>query len=310
MTFAIGILPNLLARNASQARHFVTAAILKYFEAEHHLQGSALVQCRVKHSQTFGFSLENTARAEVGGMFAVLGSTGPACFWMIYHLYSDPEVLADCRREVQALVQEKDGHSSIDVTSVKSRCPILLSTLQEVLRFRHIGVSARVVLEDETLDGRYHLQKGSTLMMPTTVYHSDPVAWGPTVSSFNHRRFLTATSKDSANSNQLNKAIPKSSYRPFGGGVFLCPGRHFATTEILAFAALVIARFDITPTATQGWKTAPTIENSSMVAAFPTPDDYIGVKIQPREVGRKWRVELVGSDRAVGISVEDIEGRS
>lgn len=326
MLFATGMFPRIFARGAFKARQRLTKAFVDYFDAGHQEEGSALIQCRYQHSMRFGFSNEDTARAEIGGLFAILSSTGPACFWMIYHLVSDPVVLEECRAEISALVgvatdkqetklgdesQEGQNCSTIDITSVKTKCPVLLSTLQEVLRFRHIGVSARMVLEDEQLDHKYHLRKGSILMMPTPVYHSDTAAWGPTASTFDHRRFLpvdAGVAKDPNHSKKkgLNKAIPRTAYRPFGGGHVLCPGRHFATTEILAFATLLILRFDIVPVAGQGWK-APTIENSPMVAALPVPDDPIRVEIRPREAGRKWRVKLVGSDQAVGIAAEDME---
>lgn len=307
MMFAIGMFPRLLARKAFKARRCLTDAFIKYMQARQHEHGSALVQARYQHSSSFGVSPEDIAGVEVGGAFAVLGSTAPACFWVIYHLFSDPVILKECRAEVLALVHDQQGVSSIDVTSIKSKCPILLSTLQEVLRFRHISVSARVVLQDEKLlDGKYHLKKGGMLMIPVTVMHSDPESWGQTASVFDHRRFLSTDSKQGIPSAKGSTAspIPRTAYRPFGGGHVLCPGRHFATTEILAFAALVILRFDINPVAGGKWKDA-TIEKSSLVAALPTPDDPIRVKISPREQSRAWRVELVESDYAVSVASED-----
>lgn len=329
MTFALGLAPRIFAREAFLARRRIVAAFAKYFADGHHEQGSALVKCRYQHSTSFGFSIEDIARAEIGGAFAVLGSTSPACFWMIYHLYSDSTALEACRKEAMVLVKatsEEQGtvgelngkqqkSSSIDVVSVKTKCPLLLSTLQEVLRFRHIGVSARVVLQDEQLlGGKYHLKKDSVVMIPTPVFHSDPTVWGPTGSTFDHGRFLPDdlrkvgiyNGQKPTRKTGLNTSASRGSYRPFGGGHVLCPGRHFATTEILAFAALVILRFDITPTAGNEWKAA-TIEQSPMVAALPVPDDPIAVEIRPREPDRKWHVELVESDRAAVVAVEDIE---
>lgn len=324
MMFALGLAPRVLARDAFKARQRVTDAFVKYFKAGHHERGSALVQCRYSHSSSFGLSPEDIAGAEVGGLFAVVGSTGPACFWLIYHLFSDPAVLEECRSEVTAIVTASTGkqdnvededlrqhsYSAIDITSVKSKCPVLLSTLQEVLRFRHISVSARVVLKDDQVVDKYHLKKDSTLMIPVAVMHSDPASWGPTVSTFDHRRFLPGDIGNGQGNNTKqggpNKGTPRTAYRPFGGGHVLCPGRHFATTEILAFAALVILRFDIVPTAEQKWKPA-TIEQSPMTAALPVPDDPIRVSIRPRDATRKWRVDLVESDHAVGIAAEDMD---
>lgn len=309
MMFALNLLPRFSASAAFHARQRIIDAFVKYFDAGHHEEGSALIKCRYEHSVRFGFSVDDIARCEVGGLFAVLGSTIPTSFWLIYHVYSDPAVLEDCRRELERIVEVADGFSTIDITSVKTKCPALLSTLQEVLRFRHIGVSARVVLQEEKLLGdQYRLKKGSMLMIPTPVYHSDPGVWGPTVSEFDHRRFAPEGAGSNGNTTKSTKKGPnaRTSYRPFGGGHVLCPGRHFATTEILAFAALAILRFDIEPMAEQRWP-QPTIENSPMVAALPVPDDPILVKIRPRLPHREWRVELEVSEKAIGIAAEDLE---
>lgn len=42
-------------------------------------------------------------------------------------------------------------------------------------------------------------------------------------------------------------ALKRASFRAFGGGETLCPGRHFASSTILAVVAIVVLRFDITP---------------------------------------------------------------
>lgn len=321
LVFAMGLFPRVFARKAFVARKHLTEVFTRYLRAGHHEQGSALVQCRYQHNTRFGLTPEDTAGVEVGGLFAVLGNTAPACFWFIYHLFSDSAVLEECRTELEALVDadgsrqqsagDDDSHqqqySTIDIASVKTKCPVLLSTLQEVLRYRSISVFARMVLEDEQLlDGKYHLQKGSMLMMSANVLHSDTEVWGPTASAFDNRRFLPGHSSQSQDRNvKEGKGIPRSSYSPFGGGHVLCPGRHFAMTKMLAFAALLILRFDIIPEGKK-WK-EPTIEKSSLAGAFPVPDDPIPVQIRPRDPSRRWRVQLMESDNVIGIAKEDVK---
>ncbi|KAI3393571.1 hypothetical protein diail_3920 [Diaporthe ilicicola] len=333
--FALGLPPNIFARDAVRARQVVHTAFTRYFKAGYHNEGSALVKSRYDHSVRFGFSMEDVAACEIGGLFAVIGSTAPASFWLIYHLYSDPVVLEDCRKELASLVRvtnsvqngskDMQGNdsmkelpcASIDITDVKTTCPVLISTFQEVLRLRHIGVSARVVLKDEQiLDGTYRLKKGSVVMLPNPVFHSEPGAWGPTVSSFDHRRFIPREAHQ--DSNRSYKKQPKSeetgrislkdraAFRPWGGGHVLCPGRHFATTEILSFAALMILQFDIVPSEGHEWR-EPTVENTPTAAAMPLPDDPIPVDIRARQPCYRWRVELTDSDKAVGVGIEDEE---
>lgn len=322
LVFAMGLFPRLFARKAFIARKHLTEVFTRYLKAGHHEQGSALIQSRYQHNTRYGLTPEDTAGVEVGGLFAVVGNTGPACFWFIYHLFSDSAVLKECRAELEALVDadatkrrpaddnynHQQQFSNIDIASVKAKCPVLLSTLQEVLRYRSITVFARTVLEDEQLlDGKYHLQKGSMLMISANVLHSDKEAWGPTASVFDHRRFLSEGGGQSQDrSARVGKGIPRSSYSPFGGGHVLCPGRHFAMTKMLAFAALLILRFDIIPEGKK-WK-EPTIEKSSLAGAFPVPDDPIRVQFRPRDPNRRWRVHLMESDHVNGIAEEDIKG--
>lgn len=97
-------------------------------------------------------------------------------------------------------------------------------------------------MEDHILDGTYLLKKGGTIMIPAPVHHHNTAPWGPTAPSFDHRRFLPSEKR--ANSISL---------RGFGGGTTLCPGRHFASTEIFAFTALMVLRFDMQPVDGQ-WK--------------------------------------------------------
>lgn len=322
MIFVLGIPAKVFARDAWYARQFIYEAFIKYFKAGYHEQGSALIKCRYQHSIRFGLSLDDVAACEIGGLFAILGSTAPTAFWLIHHVFSDPTVLADCRDELSSLVQLQDltrngiqekgnpneasKRATIDITSVKSKCPILHSTFQEVLRTHHIGVSARIILKDEViLDGKYRLKKGGMVMMPTPVYHSEKDPWGPDVSTFNHKRFIAAADgnikrKDGEDSGPIAAGGPKdrAAFRPWGGGHVLCPGRHFATTEILAFAALMILRFDLTLADGRPWPT-PTIEKSPMTPALPTPDDPIQVRIRAREPRHQWRVELEDSDTLV-----------
>lgn len=316
----MGLFPRVFAREAFKARKHLTDAFTRYLKAGHHEQGSALVQCRYQHNIRYGLTPEDTAGVEVGGLFAVLGNTAPACFWFIYHIFSDPAVLAQCRAELEALVAENTNqqqfagddnshqqqYSTIDIASVKTKCPVLLSTLQEVLRYRSISVFTRIVLENEQLlDGKYTLQKGSMLMIPANVLHSDREAWGPTASVFDHRRFLPGNgSQGQDRSVRTGKGIPRTSYSPFGGGHVLCPGRHFAMTKLLAFASLLILRFDIEPE-DKKWK-SPTIEKSSLAGAFPVPDDPIRVQIRPRDPNRQWRVQLIESDHVTGVAKKEI----
>jgi cytochrome P450 len=288
-----------------RARETVATAMTEYVRKGGPESASGLVRLRYEHHhERFGMSLEDIARGELGNTFAVLGNTAPCAFWLIYHIFSDDQVLADIRREVSALVYEdlSDDHEivhSIDLAAIRDSSPILVSTLQETMRFRSVATSLRVVLEDVYLDNRYLLKKGSMLMIPGAVQHRDISAWGDNAFEFDHKRFIRKPGEG-------QKMPSRIAFRAFGGGHDLCPGRHFASTEILVFAALLVLQYDLVPL--QGKWTEPKCDNTPAQSAFPIPDGGLAeleVEFRPRDASSKWNIKFSGSDKAIDMASED-----
>lgn len=214
------------------------------------------------------------ARLEVAGAFAIIANTAPSA---VYHIFN-PDVLAEYRYELSPVVQEKDEAYYFDVNNLTS-CQILQSTLHEVLRFHGGQTFLRKVMEDHMLDDKYILlKKGSALISPATVQHFDPLVWGA-----NSDTFLDAVRKH-------DKKCHRRHLRGFGGGHHLCPGRHFAMTEVLGFAALVIMRFDLIP-AEGTWTALKTGKISSRGSAVAMPDNDMNITISPRSKAH-WKVFL------------------
>ncbi|KAI1770808.1 cytochrome P450 [Hypoxylon cercidicola] len=283
-----------------RARETAAAAMTEYIRKGGHKRASGLVQKRYEHHRSFGLRDEDIARGELGNTFAVLGSTTPCALWVLYHIFSDPKVLSDVRKEVLALVREsidenKRTVSSIDLANIRTSCPILLSTFQETLRHRTVTPGPRVLLEDVLLDGRILLKKGNMLMLPASVQHTNTSAWGEDAGSFDHMRFVARPGQKKPN---------KVAFRAFGGGHVLCPGRHFASTELMALAALMVLQFDVVPVA--GKWIEPTWKNSPVQAGFPIPDEDISVEFRTREPGKAWQVQFSGADATMGIVKEDV----
>jgi cytochrome P450 len=229
---------------------------------------------------------------------AILTNTIPSAFWVLWHIISDAAALKECRDELYQLCRVTDGRVTIDITEVKTSCPMLLSTLQEVLRVHGTGTSVRIVQEDHLLDDKYLLKKGATLMIPGPVQHSEKSVYGESVNDFNHKRFVRTGAK---------RPNPVG-FRSFGGGSTLCPGRHFASTEIIAFVALMVLRFDIEPKS--GKWVQPTTVKAGMQATVPPPDFDIEVEITTHQgelASKQWNVILTGSDKPEEIVAEDAE---
>lgn len=290
--------PSVLARQSLDAREcLLIPAFEKYFAANGHHEGSLLVQCRYNHNIGHGLRGRDVAATEIGQMVASLTNSVASAFWMIFHIFSDPVVLNDCRKEVEQLVEvDKDGVSTIDLAKVKSSCPILLSTWQEMLRYSHIGIAARVVMTDTMFANQYLLKKGATVMTVTPVQHTETSLWGPNVNDFDHRRFLREPDRKRTN---------PVAFRAFGGGTVLCPGRHFVSTEVMSFAAVLLLRFDLKP-ATRDGKWVEPRKNILMTTSMPTPKDEVLVKIVTRgNPGQRWRFNFSASSKGVDTMAED-----
>ncbi|KAI2465943.1 cytochrome P450 [Annulohypoxylon bovei var. microspora] len=293
--FILNAFPRLLSKDAFKAREYMVKAWERYFDEGGYKDGSGLIQARAQINKDFEIPLKQTARVELGGTLAILANTIPSAFWVIYHIFSDPAVLEDIRAELSKGVREVDGVCTIDMVHVKQSCPILLSTFQELLRIKGTAVSARVAQEDVILDNKYLIKKGSTVLIPSSVQHTDPSIWGENVNEFYHKRFLRAPG--------IKRPNPIA-FRGFGGGTTLCPGRHFATTEALLFSALMVLRFEVSPVS--GKWVHPTTDQSPLFPAIPVPDSDIDIEIRPRN-NMKWDISFSKSDMDLDISAEDIE---
>ncbi|KAI4598665.1 hypothetical protein KJ359_002556 [Pestalotiopsis sp. 9143b] len=285
LTLITGFLPSLLARESLQAREVLTEAFLEYYASGGLDEGaSAYARDRYEYPTSLGVPIRDIARMEAGGSIGLVSNTMPATFWTLWHAFSSPAVLADCRGELLAqAVETKDGRRDLDLARIKSACPVLVSTMREAFRLHSVGVSARAVTEDHLLGGRYLLKNSAS-------------AWGLDVDDFQHARFVQPAGRKAA-SNPV-------AFRAFGGGATLCPGRHFASTEILAFAAVILLRFDAAPLSGSSWNTRGYREAN---AAFRLPRRDLEVRLTPRDQGDEtaWHVYFSEPGRAVAVSAED-----
>ncbi|KAI0489979.1 cytochrome P450 [Xylaria cf. heliscus] len=298
MTLVMGFLPGLFAADAIKAREFLRKKYEEYFARGWHHEGSDYIQRRHAYMCERGLSAPDIAKFEIAGVFPLIGNTIPTAFWFIYRIFSSPVVLEDCRREVLQAVSERNGVCTVDASFIKDSCPILSSTFQEVFRFHGMGTSVRVALEDHMLDGQYLIKKGGMVMVSGRVQHSSPGIWGDDVDEFRHTRFLKIPG---------GKRYNPVAFRGFGGGTTLCPGRHFATIEILLFATLLMLRFEVRlANGLTQWPMPPT-DKSSQASAMDQPGHDIEIELLPRPK-QNWRVVFSNkTDNKTKIVAEDMQ---
>lgn len=338
MSILVGVLPSITARKPIAARTKVAKAFEAYYRAGGVKQASALAQKRYQVEVDHGVPLEDIARYEVGGSIAVLVNTAPAAFWTLLLLHSHPGLLDDIRKEIDACIETTTETTTattttavkiLDVTTLKQNCPLLLSAYQEVLRHRSMGTSVREVMEDTYLDGRdggrWLLKKGAMVQMPSRVVHQDAALWGPDAADFDPRRFLAPDDEKKKKRGGSSKDRParrdnNGCFRAFGGGKTLCPGRHFATNEVLAVVALFVARLDMRPaggaSSSSSW-TLPSTSKTNVAAVVMQPDHDVEVEIARRAGGPagsaegggavRWVARLDGSDKIFAMVTEDLE---
>ncbi|KAL4888759.1 cytochrome P450 [Aspergillus ambiguus] len=276
-------LPWLTARKAWKGRETAVAALVKYYEQGGQEDGSELTYVRWKTLREGGMSVEDTARSEVTMAIGLLSNTVPASFWVLFELYSRPELLEEIRQEVvrHALRVTPDQVHVIDISALRDHCPLLISFFQEVLRTRTSTSPTRFVLDDLILADQYLLRSGSVLSMPGASMGRNPDAWGSTAGDFDPRRFI-----------KTDKTPRRTGgFMTFGVSPVLCPGRHFASSEILGIAAMMMLRYDLAPV-DGAWN--PPRLNSMAITSITRPiKGGFDVRVSARKEyeGVKWDCE-------------------
>ena len=276
----VDIAPSVFAPKGVNGREKLFEALDEYIQKNGHESGSGVIKARCRISKKYGLSREEISRFEVASTIGLLVNTSPTTFWTMFHIFSNPALLDEIRQEIDSAASptgpvECKISRRLDVTQIKETCPLLYSTFQEVLRVGSFSASARVVMKDTLINDQYLLKKDSIVQMPSAVIHADSVVWGPNAAGFDPRRFLK---RDARKGDQ--KQHP-GAFRTFGGGVSLCPGRHFATASILSIVAMFAMRYDMV--SLSGNWVAPEPDVSSIVPGILPPRTDIKVRITKRK---------------------------
>ncbi|KEQ82176.1 cytochrome P450 [Aureobasidium pullulans EXF-150] len=265
------IFPSIIARKAYLGREKVVSAFVRYYNEGGQHEASELAQARWRVQHEGGAATEDIARMETATVLGVVSNTTPSSFWMLYDVYSRPALLSQLRDEVRehALKKNESGEMTIDLAAMRDNCPNLLATFQEVLRTHSNSAPTRFVTDDVVLNEKFLLKKGRVLLMPGMNMNYEPSIWGDDSQKFDPTRFKKETLKQRP-----------TSFMSFGASPSLCPGRHFASGEILGMAAMMILRYDITP-ASGKW-TMPKFWKGAIAASMPFPAEPFNVTITPR----------------------------
>ncbi|KAI1390768.1 putative cytochrome P450 [Hypoxylon trugodes] len=236
MMLVLNIFPSITAPKAVKARQRLADAFKAYHRSGR--KNGQKGMCQVVNNLTelgrqYNCSDEYLARSELGLFTGLMINTVPALFWFLSFILNDDELMQKIRTEIAPAVEKRaNGTQFVAINTVREKCPLLLSTFQEVLRLTVAGIGTFEVLEDTVLDNKYLLKKGRAIQIPALAIHTDKEAWGEDAEKFIPDRFT-----------RPGRQHP-SAFRTFGGGSSLCPGRHIAADLMMTVTIMMLTSFD------------------------------------------------------------------
>ncbi|MGV7667652.1 cytochrome P450 [Mycobacterium kansasii] len=192
---------------------------------------------RTEHPQT-GHRLDPVNVRQQIITFVVAGheTTSGALSFALYYLTRDPQTLARAQSEVDMLWGDVDEPEPAFADIAKLR--YVRAVLDEALRLWPTAPAyLRAARSDTVLGGRYRMNRGDWAMVLLPLLHRDPQVWADP-ERFDPDRFGPGQAK----------TRPPHAYKPFGTGQRACIGRQFALHEAVLALALILHRYDLTPT--------------------------------------------------------------
>jgi cytochrome P450 len=152
-------------------------------------------------------------------------------FWLLARTLYIPNLREDLRVEVAAAFK-KGVQKGPDIEYLKG-CPKLNAMFYETMRV-HGGASGFRRVVSDTIIAGFMFKAGNNVIMPYRQMHIDEETWGQDAKMFDISRFITDPRLDTART-----------FKPFGGGATLCPGRFLVRQTALSLPAILVTRYDI-----------------------------------------------------------------
>ena len=285
---------------AYKARSALQAVTCKWYSEDHDVTDrsvSSLVRNRAGALRKNGLTGSEVGKIEVILPNVATLNAVPTLYWLLLYILDRPELLTRIRAEAEtaAVVAHDNGRKIVtfDIAKFDTKLPLLVSCYRETMRLVNQSVSIRRILEDinvTTPEGTtYLLKKGTDMQLPAGVAHYEESVWGSDANAFDPERFLPSSKRTSDEERRR-----KAAYIPFGGGRHLCPGRNFASAEIIGFASSLFLGFDVEATGMAFGDMK--MLGPQLAGGTVRPEKYgagLGAKIKRRQGWEdvKWRFE-------------------
>ncbi|KAG9049580.1 hypothetical protein FS837_009918 [Tulasnella sp. UAMH 9824] len=183
--------------------------------------------------------------------WAANGNMSWGFFWCLNLMLHEPQGLDRLYEEIDAArdswfkahpsaVLSGDSPTELGEFLNNASLPLITSVVSEALRVSSSSFSIRRVVEDgATINGypQFEFSKGDVLLCQLRSVHLDREIYGPDAATFKPDRFLE--------SSLVTESGSRRPFLPFGGGVSMCDGRHFASKGCKFVLALFLLNFDI-----------------------------------------------------------------
>lgn len=189
------------------------------------------------------------AATDASLLWAAQANTAVVAFFTLYFVLRDPQVKKIIEEEVRSALETSDKKSQRGTPyltpAVLDRMEKLDSCISETLRLISSPLPMRQAMADISIElisgGAVELKKGQYAAMYPRHMHLHPEIYA-NPDQFQWDRFL---GKQKPHSFSYQGELLKYSLLPFGIGLSMCPGRHFARNEFKVVTALVLNWCDI-----------------------------------------------------------------
>ncbi|KAK0671650.1 putative cytochrome P450 E-class, group IV [Cercophora samala] len=262
-------LPRWMNRSALETRDNLRSACQQYIEEElakgyelesdahgdwEPIMGSSFQRETLRWMKQGGFSTEAMgASTMVTMIFGSNANSIPVAAWCLMEVIKDQSLLEAVREEVNTTLETdpSTGARTINLQKLLA-LPLLQSIYVECTRL-HVSMNVTREATDAVKLGDFTLDKGSLIQACTEISHYDEGVWGEKdhpANEFWAARHLKYAEETDESGNvkqvpQFSMAGRQNDWFPYGGGISICPGRHFAKQEIMLTTAIIVAKFDL-----------------------------------------------------------------
>jgi cytochrome P450 len=246
-------------------------------------QQSRLMDERFRYFATTDYrGAEELPKTDASLLWAAQANTAVVAFFTLFFILRDKTVKQQVQEEVRTALASSDKQSTRSTpyltADVLSRMEKLDSCISETLRLISAPLPMREVMQDldiELVSGsKVQLKKGQFAAIYPRYTHMHPAIY-PNPEQFQWDRFL---GKQKPNQFFYQGEPLKYSLIPFGVGLSVCPGRHFARNEFKVITALLLNWCDIAVQKTE----TPELDMSRIGLGSFTPKSAIPFHLQRR----------------------------